>query len=307
MNTWDIIGHKTAVQFLQTSIDHGLRAHGFLFAGPDRVGKMTLARAFARALIGGDIGTHPDVLCIRREEDKKQISIDQVREMQSRLSRTSFLNSYKVAIIENAHELSDGAAHALLKVLEEPRKHTVIIMTVTDVGRLLPTIVSRMQTIRCLPVPSKELYDALVARDVHRPLAADLAAIARGCPGVALSLASDADAYEAYRVRMKRIFAALAGTIADKSAVAESIVAEQDPASAVEAVTSAVRDVLYAAVFSPDAAAHRFAAADIGAAASAVTMPSLVRCLTHLERAHEFIAANVSPRLTLEHAFFHIY
>lgn len=307
MNDWGIIGHHNAVTFLQRSIASGMRAHGFLFTGPAHVGKMTLARAFARELLKSDIDAHPDMIFLRRADDKKNISIEQVREMQGRLSLTSFLNSYKIALIEHAEDVSDQAAHALLKMLEEPHPNTVIIMIATDARQLLPTIVSRMQLIRCLPVPGKEIYDALVARGQHRSAAAELTAIACGRPGIALSFAADPGAYAHYCTRLVNICAALAGTFADTSMAAESLTVEGEADAALHTVMSAVRDALHVSLFGADAATHRCAQQELVRVASKSTASSLAQCLTLLDRARDLIAANVSPRVALEQALFHIY
>ena len=70
-------------------------------------------------------GSHPDLLWVAPEEDKQQISIDQMRAATERLTKTSYRQGYKVAIVEPAHQMTSNAANSLLKTLEEPTPRTV--------------------------------------------------------------------------------------------------------------------------------------------------------------------------------------
>ena len=90
-------------------------------------------------------GSHPDFVLVMPEEDKQQISVDQIRDASGKLSMTSARQGFRVAIIEPVHQLTVAAANALLKKLEEPGARTVIILVTSQRASMLPTIRSRCQ------------------------------------------------------------------------------------------------------------------------------------------------------------------
>ena len=142
---WQIVGHKRQLEFLAKSLATGKIAHGYLFAGPSGVGKKTIATKFAFSLLGSEPGKFSaDFL----ELDGAQgIKIEQIRELTYKLSLKPYSAKYKVALIDAAEEMTLEAANALLKVLEEPKSHTIIILITSNPSRLPKTIVSRTQKI----------------------------------------------------------------------------------------------------------------------------------------------------------------
>lgn len=328
MNTnWNCIGHQNVISYLRRSIMNGLRTHAFLFIGPEHVGKLTLARIFAQTVLCFDAtrsdqspcgactscrvfasGAHPDVYTVTRAEDKKQISIEQIRGAQERMATSSLLNSYKVLIIESAHELSESASNALLKLLEEPHRKTIIILTSPDASLLLPTIVSRTQRIRCNLVPGKEIYAALVSRGMHRDDAATLSALACGRPGIALAYLADTEQYAAYRDRLRVLCHAIAGTGVDKIIAVDHLIPKgADGGEVLETLALVLREVLRAHVEGIGAIPHSFLEEPLHKVMLAHPLNSIVRAMKYVERAKELRDANVSPRTALEYALFHIY
>src|SRR3989338_6024472 len=136
----DIIGHQAVIRFLEASLNYQTVSHAYLFIGPRGVGKTAVLTRFLSGLIGGaraDLDaflTYPDFTLVRRGADektgklKKNITVEQIREMRGRLAMGSFLNSWKIAVIDGAENLSEEAANALLKTLEEPTRKTVIVL-----------------------------------------------------------------------------------------------------------------------------------------------------------------------------------
>ncbi len=186
MSTWDsIVGHDWAVELLSGAIAHDRVGHAYLITGPDRIGKMTLARTFAQALnceaeeaasrpcgqcracrlIAGD--HHPDMRIVEPEvssRGKASIKIDQMRDLQQALSLSAYEARTKVAIIRRFDTANINAANAFLKTLEEPPANVVLILTATDADTLLETIKSRCRTIALRPVPTAEIETSLQAR-----------------------------------------------------------------------------------------------------------------------------------------------
>lgn len=203
-----VIGHERVKNFLGQSLATGRVAHAYLFLGPRGVGKMTVARAFAETLLHGEkksahaLETHPDVTFVSRLNDEKKdikktaITIEQIRELRERLSYSSLLPGWKIAIVDEAETMTIEAANALLKTLEEPRGKTVIMLIATDLRRVPQTVQSRTQVIRFGLVPRQVLERELVAQGVSQKRAVAVSQIAAGHPGLALMLGQDEDAFD---------------------------------------------------------------------------------------------------------------
>jgi DNA polymerase-3 subunit delta' len=192
MSFSEIIGHKNVINFLEKSVKNDQVSHAYLFYGPKHLGKRTIAEKFVEILLGQPVLNHPDVYFVRREKDEKEekmtseISISQMRELERKLSLSSFLNSYKIAIIEEAETMSLEAANSLLKTLEEPTPKTVIILLSSSLAALPATIVSRCQTLKFLPVGEEKIYQYLVGQGASRDEAQNFAKASWGKPGVAI-------------------------------------------------------------------------------------------------------------------------
>lgn len=137
--------------------------HGLLLQGAEGLGKRNFAMWLGAALLCereraafapcGECaactllraGTHPDFQWIQPEEDKQQISIDQIRVATQKLAHTSARHGWKVAVIEPAHQMTMGAANSLLKTLEEPTPHSLLMLLTSQPGALPATIRSRCQ------------------------------------------------------------------------------------------------------------------------------------------------------------------
>jgi DNA polymerase-3 subunit delta' len=177
-----LIGHQKIWQFLTQSVAKNRLAHAYLFVGPPQIGKRTLALEFIKWLLCAKRGAlapchdcrscqeiakggYPDFMLVSPEVDEKQrsraIGINQIRELQRRLSLSPYAADYKAALISNADAMSDEASNAFLKTLEEPSGQTLIILTITGEENVLPTIISRCQTIKFLPVPETKLARGL--------------------------------------------------------------------------------------------------------------------------------------------------
>jgi len=196
---WPEIGNDNLIEFLDRSLFQKKLAQTYIFAGPEDLGKSTMALAFARNLILSDrqevrdfSSVNSDLHILNREPGKKNISIEAVRDFIKMLSLSSFLNSYKIGIIKGAETLSSEAASALLKTLEEPRDKVIIILLTSSVDLLMPTIVSRSQVLYFYPVAFDIIYDYLVKElNLKRGEAKNMAALAAGRPLLAVKFAEN--------------------------------------------------------------------------------------------------------------------
>jgi DNA polymerase-3 subunit delta' len=128
--------------------------HALLIHEAPGAGGEWLANWIAQLVLKTDRNQHPDWISVRPIEDSRQIRIEQVRELAQELALTSHQGGYKVGVLSPADVLNRFAANALLKTLEEPPRHTVLILVATQPSRLPATILSRCQRVR-LAAPSR--------------------------------------------------------------------------------------------------------------------------------------------------------
>ena len=179
--------------------------HAWLFTGPPGSGRSNAALAFAAALVcktGGCnectdcktaiTGSHADVELIKTEG--LSIKIDEVRELITRASWSPAVGNYRVVVIEDADRLTESAANALLKAIEEPGLRTVWLLCAPSSTDVLPTIRSRTRSL-VLRTPSVSAVADLLEREKFSPAMADFAARAsQGHIGRARHLAKSEDA-----------------------------------------------------------------------------------------------------------------
>jgi DNA polymerase-3 subunit delta' len=205
----DIRGQQSAIAFLRGVIDKGRVASAYLFVGLEGIGKTTTALAFALLLNcenpkRGDAcmqcgacrkifdGNHPDILLIEAEKEGRAIKIDQIRDLEKKIAFSPISAKYRVMIIDPAERMTDEAANAFLKTLEEPPPRNVFILTVRDQGDLFPTVVSRCQRVPFKPLAVEYIEDFLTHElHVDTERARLVARLSEGSLGRAQRLAAD--------------------------------------------------------------------------------------------------------------------
>lgn len=180
-------------------------AHAWLITGPPGSGRSNLARAFATELLAHDAaelesiarqvraGAHPDLVVLRTE--KVIISIDDVRELVSAAAYAPSSGRHRVLIVEDADRMTERTSNVLLKSLEEPPERTVWILCAPSEADVLPTIRSRVRSLRLRTPSVEEVARLLSARDgIEEGLALRAARLAQSHVGMARRLASDPEA-----------------------------------------------------------------------------------------------------------------
>jgi len=213
---WDtLVGQRRVVESLRGAAAGTAMSHAFLFTGPPGSGRSNAAVAFAAALQCEEqppgcgtchschtvlAGSHADVTVVRT--DRLSIGVDEVRDLVRRSALAPVGRRWQVMIVEDADRLTEQAANALLKAIEEPTDRTVWMLCAPTVEDLLPTIRSRCRLVTLATPSPEEVADFLVRTDgVDLALASYCARASQGHIGRARALARD----EGARNRRKEV------------------------------------------------------------------------------------------------------
>jgi DNA polymerase-3 subunit gamma/tau len=203
----DVVGQEAVVRTLKNAIATEKIRQAYLFAGPRGTGKTSMARILAKSLnCAQGPTTTPDGTChacraiaagtsldVIEMDAASQRGIDDIREIRDRVVLQPVEGRYKVYILDEAHQLTDAAWNALLKLIEEPPPHLVFVFCTTDLSKVLPTVRSRCQTFVFQRPRLQELLKVLravadaEAFDVPDPALSLIARSARGAYRDALS------------------------------------------------------------------------------------------------------------------------
>jgi DNA polymerase-3 subunit delta' len=330
---WPIVGHKNIVEFLQKSIANDRLAHAYLFYGAEHLGKTVVAENFVASILCEKIvalresqgdnfvpcgkcinceqlakNIYPDVFFLEKEKDKKNISIEQTRELQGMLSKTSFLNSYKIAIIKEAETLSEEAADSLLKTLEEAKAKTIIVLISTDKDALPLTVVSRCQAIKFSSVSQDDIFHCLVDRGATRQLADSLSHLANGKIGLVIKYFEEQELFKEYEEKIKMFFSLVDGGVAEKFKMIEKLVAGKKGLTEtveplldyLEIWSSVLRDLILIKNQSAELGSNIFIKDKLEKLAPQFDNFKLIKLIDKIKEAKRFLGLNVNPRLVME-------
>jgi len=199
-----IIGQERAINYVKRVVGKDRLSHAYLFTGIPGIGKKSAAFALAQAVncdnpaMGegcGDCrscrqmisGNHPDLFVIK--PDGQAIKIGQIRNLIRDLGFKKVSAGFRVIIVCQAETMTEEAANAFLKILEEPPDGNILVLDVVEARDLLPTIVSRCQKVSFLPLPPTLIADRLVQEQgLAKDQALVVAKIADGSLGRAVEM-----------------------------------------------------------------------------------------------------------------------
>jgi DNA polymerase III subunit delta' len=322
LRRWGIIGHEWAVRLLERSLELETLAQSFLFLGPPRVGKSTLALALARAInCTGEVkpcgvcrscrliaaGKHPDVRLIEGGE-VRAILIDQVRSLQHEAALSPVEARRRVTVLSDFQGATTEAANCLLKTLEEPPRQVVLILTATQQSRLLPTIVSRCQPFWMRPPSGPQIADGLQALYGVEPTAAThLARLAGGRVGWAVEAARDGELLAERTEQVGRLAEVLHSDTLARLRLAKALSARPDDLPGLLDVWAGWwRDLLLQRTGCPELIAAEDVGGQVAKTAASLSPEALWAGLKAIGETRRQLDANANPRLALEVLFLNL-
>ena len=324
---WQTIGNEKATGALRRALDGSRLPHALLIAGPEHVGKMSLALDLASALnCTGDEkpcgecagcsrtrrGLHTDIHVVGLQmaaggaRSRTLIGVDQVREVQREVALAPFEGGCRVVIFDGAELLSEEAANSLLKTLEEPPPGVYLLLLTPKPEALLPTVVSRCQTVDLKAVPSDVIAAHLVERLGMDADDADRAArLSGGRPGWAIRAAEDPELLEAVEEKVATVEELVLGSMETRFEHAAKLgsATDRDRESGrreLDVWLGWWRDVMLVKEGAPQLAANLSRIESLKSVAGMLTRHQITGAIQAIRRTRRLIARNVNSRLALE-------
>lgn len=319
-----VIGQGPMLAKLSARAARGEIAHAYGLFGPRSIGKRTVALRIAQTLncldpqrpAGGcgtcrsclkiERGVHPDVRVIERDPRLKDISIEQVADMQQDLALRPLEGRTRLVIIDDAGELNLFGQDALLKTLEEPPPHAVLLLITPAATVLSETIQSRLQPLTFRYVRTAEIAAGLTERKIKD--ADRIASSAGGRPGLAFRLAADEGGERTGRGMIEQELIKLVSSgLTDRFAWAADLADEGEPRKRAAAIelrfghwSELLRDAAVTARSAGVAPLRPDRAAQTARIAAGVTARELVDAALLIEKLRRDLAWNANARAMLE-------
>ena len=314
----DILGHDRIIEVLQRSLRGGKTAHSYLFEGVPGCGRkktaLTLIQALFCTALPDDAcgvcpscrkiegGNHPDIHLLSPLPDKRDISVDQLREMQRELSLRPYEAPRKACIIDPAERLNASSANSLLKTLEEPPGNALIILLTENAGMLLSTVRSRCQLIRFAPLSPEHVLSLLERSGMAPETAALVAPMSGGSLQKALELDNESLSVRRESV-LSRVGQMNINRIATVFDAAEELSGNRDATlELLDMLLSFFRDAVHLGAGSKEIVNSSVRPA-IESIASKWPLPRNMELLERIYETRRAVQRNANPKLSLDQLF----
>lgn len=329
----NFVGNAHVQTTLESMIERERIPQTLLFAGLEGLGKATLARRFAARLLGGAekiehddlslpensgliaareklpadkrnddplvFGTHPDFLTFAPDGPLRQLSIPQMRLLKERAQFKPLRGARRVFLIDQADRAGEQAANSLLKTLEEPPEHLILIMTAENVYDLLPTIRSRSVMLNFSPLSNEEMLAFARARGFDN--AERRIALSGGSPGLAASL--DIDLYQKRRGFMLALLKTGAGAAPYASWLPVSEALTRNRSDKLELHLKLLYELLRDLTILREggtAIRNSDLRAELGALAAKISRPWLIHAVKSVDEIYEHLRRNIQKTIALD-------
>lgn len=329
-SAWPVFGHDWAVELLQSAIfgrENSRLAHAYLFLGASQVGKSTLARTAAAALLctqgaGAPCGqcrscrlmaheSHPDFRLVdpldrdgKADRINGLLRVDQAAEIIHDAGLFPVEGRYKIFLLREMHLAHPSFANKLLKTLEEPSQQVLLFLTATERSRLLPTIVSRCQTIELRPVSPTAIEQALVQQwQAPTEKATLLARLAGGRLGWAVGRLDDGSMWERRSGILAELERLIQADLVDRLGFSAALTAQRQDEQLFDLLatwTGWWRDVLLVQLGCQENAVNIDYLPELNRVAAGVAGQTVQRYLYTLDRIEGYLHHTVNTRLALD-------
>jgi DNA polymerase-3 subunit delta' len=325
MSSWPVYGHDWAVEHLVKSMAHGRVRHAYLITGTPAIGRSRLAHSFALALNCTHpdetmrpclecrscklilSGNHPDILYTETDANTLSLKIEEIRGITQKVALKPYESRYRVAILQDFERARPIAQDALLKTLEEPPPHAVLMVIALSTDAILPTITSRCQTLNLRPVPTETVRSVLIAHyGADEEQAALLARLSGGRMGWAINALGQPDVLDQRTQALDLLEQCLSSNRVERFALAEDLSKDREKAglqTLLELWQTYWRDVLLLAEGSPVKPSNTDRRVRMEQLLYNINADDALRALRATQTMLGYLSLNVNLRLALEVMF----
>jgi len=325
---WTIFGQDHLLKRLEASLLQQRQSHAYLLCGPPHVGKMALAINLSQAvncLEGPGApcnsciqctriaqGRHADIRVLfpgQGEEGRSPrtvIGINEIKETLRRVNLNPYEGSTSVVIIDGAESMSEDAANALLKTLEEPPPQVMFLLLTANEGAVLPTVRSRCQSMTLVPLAKDQMVEQLVTGHQTTPEQAEhLFRLSRGCLGWAIGALNDPQVLEQRQADLEKMQETLDAGLETRFTYANEVASlfgsDRDAAKDLLALWLRWwRDLLLIKEGAEEFLHNSDHSEHLKSQASGLSTAEIVQFIHRLMQTLYNLDSNVSPRLAME-------
>ena len=325
---WTIYGQDHLLKLLEPGLRQGRQSHAYLLSGPPHVGKMALAINLSQSvncIEGPGVpcgsctqctriaqGRHADIRTLapgKGEEARSArtvIGINEIKEALRRVNLNPYEGSTSVVILDGAESMSDEAANALLKTLEEPPPQVMFLLLTANDSAVLPTIRSRCQSLSLLPLSKEQMVERLINTHQAAPEQAEqLFRLSRGCLGWAITALNDDQVLEQRQADLEKLQETLDAGLETRFTYANEVASlfASDREAAKDLLALWLRwwrDLLLIKEGAEEFLHNTDHADSLRVQASGLSTAAIVQFIKRLMQTLSNLDSNVSPRLAME-------